>query len=300
MNAFFSLIKYFIKLLIIIISCILILILIKTDVSRILDKNSSLAQDIKQNSILIRKGNINGVPIAIPKNYFYFPFAYRDKSIWEPTKPGDKKPEERTFEDGVSSFAIYVHWPDMQPVNAENTKSYWDSRSSDREHSWLLIGLDESLATNPRPPQTPENGLARNLKGIIKRLPENSVAPKYKKDDSDSKGAYYVLQGTDQVIGLQWAEPVGSGIEKFEIWNKLLYWQGNMDGIVTDLIRCYNGRLPNPVFYHKCIHRFEFPEWSSYVSLEYPRSWLPQWRELKEKARDLLLTFAVTPENTSK
>ena len=80
--------------------------------------NSALPEGKKG---LPRRGQINGVPISVPLEYMtYYPVEYKDKSIWEGRKPGDKKPEERTYDDAIGAFTIYAHWPDMQSRNPDN------------------------------------------------------------------------------------------------------------------------------------------------------------------------------------
>ena len=107
---------------------------------------------------------------------------------------------------------------------------------------------------------------------------------------------HYELQGEDTATGLQWAVPVGPYTELFHSWNEALYWQGDKETVVTDLIICYNGKMPSPKSYHKCHHDFEYPEMKTSVNLTYPRTWLPQWRELKAKSKTLLQGFIVHPQ----
>jgi len=244
-------------------------------------------------SEIIRKGNLNGIPISVPSNYlYYFPFEYLDKSIWEPPKPGDIPYSERTHDDGVAAFSLYVHWPDMQPLNGDNFISYLNNDHS-AEAGWLMISIKaHGFTRRPRPPKAKDNGNARVLKGIIKRLAESPV-------DGGPWGqrekvrVHYELQGEDTATGLQWAVPVGPYTDLFHTWNDALYWQGDKETVVTDLINCYNGKMSNPKSYHQCEHYFEYPEMKTSVNLSYPRTWLPQWRELKAKSKTLLQDFIV-------
>jgi len=254
----------------------------------------------------IRKGNFNGVPIAVPSNYLEFAFEYKDKSIWEPPKPGDRKPGERTFADAVRAFALLVRWPDLRPRNAETEQSYWDGQKPGGQ-PWLSIALDDDYARSPRPPATPDNGLARRLRGNLERLSAEGLAkvPHYVIDPTDPAGkreirtwdVRYALRGPDPATGLQWAEPTGPGTERFYMWNQALFWQGDMASIVTDLVKCNNGKMPNPRTYQQCSHRYLLPEWSAYVTVRYPRSWLPQWRDIKARSRDLVRSFQTDSES---
>jgi hypothetical protein len=101
------------------------------------------------------------------------------------------------------------------------------------------------------------------------------------------------MHGTDPGTGLKWAEPVGPGTERFHPWNQTLHWKGDLDGDVSDMIECYNGRMPNPDSRPVCRHRFNLPEWGAWVDFNYPRTLLPQWKSLKTSVRDLILSFEV-------
>lgn len=245
---------------------------------------------------LPRRGHINGVPISVPLEYMHFPVEYMDKSIWEGPKPGDKRPEDRTFDDAIGAFTIYAHWPDMQPRNRENGLSFLQ-RDDGGEHPWILIGVSDGYIRSPRPPQSPDNGLARVLRRIMERLteyPQDILDPSdpERKRTIKTTDLRYALRGADPATGLLWAEPVGPGTHNFHGWNMVLYWQGDKDAIVTDLIECYNGKLRNPRSFLKCRHQYELPEWKAYVAFTYPRSWLPHWRDLKARSRELVLSFA--------
>ena len=249
--------------------------------------------------IPIRKGNINGVPIAVPSNYLYFDFEYNDKSIWEARKPGDKKPEERTFDDAVGALTPHVRWPDMQPRSPETEQRFWNHDKPGGD-VWLMIGVS---AYGPDA-KGRDLGWAPVLRDKIKRLgdgwwentnEQDSATGRYKRPT----GVRYELRGTDPVTGLQWAQPVGPGTEHFELWNKTLYWQGALNGYVSDMIACYNGKMRNPNSDQKCRHRFKLPEWGASISVTYPRSLLPQWRELKAKTRALVLSFQAEPQSKS-
>ncbi len=254
----------------------------------------------------IRKGNVNGDPIAVPVDYLHSPIEYKDKSVWETPKRGDKKLGERTFEDAVSAFSVYVRWRDLKPRNSETEKSFRDGRNKPEEYPWLSIGV---TAYDSPQAKGRDLGWAPVLRGILDRLSKEELArvPRRIIDPTDPKqerriGATdlsYALHGVDPVTGLHWAEPVGIGTERFYTWNKVLYWQGDMNGIVTDLIECYNGKMPNPKSYHKCNQKYTLLEWGASVSVSYPRVLLSHWREIKSNTRKLILSFQYQAEPTT-
>lgn len=243
-----------------------------------------------------RKGNLNGIPIGIPRKYlYYFPVEYIDKSIWEPPKPGDIAYGERTYDHQIAAFSLYLHWPDRQPKNGHNFVSYINGNHS-IDDGWLMISIQaQGFTRHPRPPKAKDNGNARVLKGRIKRLAERPVDGGPWRQ-TEKVRVHYELQGVDIATGLQWAVPVGPYTELYHTWNDALYWQGDKETVVTDLISCYNGKMSNPKSYHKCEHYFEYPEMKTYVNLSYPRNWLPRWRELKAESKMLLQSFIVNTQ----
>lgn len=256
----------------------------------------------------LRKGNINGVPVAIPLSYaYYYPVEYNDQSIWEARKPGDKKPEERTFDDAIGAFGVYVRWPEMLPRNANadlQKKFVQEILVEKSEFSWLKIGI--AAYNNPKT-KGRDLGWAPVLRGVMESLNKRPQERKLPSPDpripvcgisglKEMVHVHYELRGADPATGLQWAEPVGPGTECFHIWNMSLYWQGDIDGIATDMIECDNGRLPNPKSFQVCDHKFYLPEWHASVSVTYPRAHLSQWREIKARTRQLILGFQAGPD----
>ncbi|WP_019623796.1 hypothetical protein [Thioalkalivibrio thiocyanoxidans] len=258
--------------------------------------------EIQEFSPPIRKANINGVPIAIPSNYLALVgIEYKDQSIWAPRNPDTPTPDERTLEDDAQAFSLYVRWPDMAPRSPETQSSFWTRDDPDGD-IWLLVGVvaisgfrrDGQFSYELRR----EHGdWAPVVRGVIERLDEGE---RITNEWDEEKGRYrclkdvrYEMRGTDSETGLQWAEPVGPGTENFELWNQTLYWKGDLDDVVTDYFRCQTGNMVKPRFVHTCHYNFTIPEWGASVSFRYPRSRLPEWREMKAAVRDLILGLEV-------
>ena len=243
----------------------------------------------------VRKGNINGNAIAVPSNYLKFAFDYKDKSIWEPRKPGDKAYADRDYSDALQAIALYIRWPDLLPRSPATEASYQESRKGWDEYSWISIAV---TAYN-KDAVGRDLGWGPVIEGIMTRLesrPHTRHLPP--RNEKERWGGYeevwlkYVYRGTD-ANGLKWAEPVGLGSDLFHTWNMALYWTGDKAGYAGDLIECYNGKMGHPTQYQECHHNFNLPEWGASVTVSYPRSWLPDWRVLKEKSKALVLSFQV-------
>ena len=246
-----------------------------------------------------RVGNMNGVPVKIPVKSMWRWVEYADKSIWEGRKPGDKQLSERTFDDAIDAFNLYLKWPELRPqrYRGEADPSEYDASEG---HPWLLIGINGRFARTPRPPETPQNGLARVLNGKVVRLARNTHTvynPVLKKAER-VKGMVYEFRGGDSVTGLQHAVPVGPGTERLSGSNRILYWRGDRDASVDVLISCATGVSPNPRIFHRCTHEYQLPEMGAYVSVYYTRNWLPQWREIQARTREQILGFRVMPEDS--
>ncbi|WP_018145034.1 hypothetical protein [Thioalkalivibrio sp. AKL6] len=259
--------------------------------------------EIQEFSPPIRKANINGVPIAIPSNYLALVgIEYKDQSTWAPRDPDTPKPDERTFEDEAHAFTLAVRWPDLKPRSPETRKSYWTKGDPDGD-PWLQIGLG---AYSDPDAIGRDLGWAPVVRGRIemiegrthtRRLPPRTSSELW--GETETVHIRYEMRGTDPETGLKWAEPVGPGTERFHTWNQTLHWQGDLDGYVSDMIRCYNGQMPRPDARPVCRHRFKLPEWGARLAVTYPRDQLPQWRKIRSAVRDLILDLEAAPlENT--
>lgn len=251
----------------------------------------SIVFDTQDDSEKVYRGSLNGVPIEIPSSQTYFAVEYKDTSIWS-SSPKERD-RVRTFEDEIEAFSL--EWPKNVPSAIDVQETLFNDASASQRYSWMRVAVgDNSMA--PRPPETPDNGLARVLRGQVERLGNGShtiIDPQDPEKDKRIKvtNIHYTFRGVDHTTGLQWAEPVGPGTERFYIWNMTLYWLGDKDSIITNLISCYNGELVNPDSVQRCHHRFELPELSATVSLTYPRSWLPYWRQIRSSTEEYVLGF---------
>ncbi|WP_019023592.1 MULTISPECIES: hypothetical protein [unclassified Thioalkalivibrio] len=262
--------------------------------------------EIQEFSPPIRKANINGVPIAIPSNYLSLVgIEYKDQSAWAPRSPDTPKPDERTFEDDAQAFSLYVRWPDMVPRSPETQSSFWTRDDPDGD-VWLLIGV-VAISDFRRDGQFSYELLrergdwAPALRGVMQRFDEGE---RITHEWNDEKGRYkhlknirYEMRGRDPETGLQWAQPVGPGTDKLELWNQTLYWKGDVDGVVTDYFQCRAGSTANPDFIHTCRYKFTIPEWGGRVAFRFPRDKLVAWREMKVAVRDLILGLVDPVEN---
>lgn len=271
--------------------------LILQEIWNIGDSSKSYLTTINQpaRSVEAYKGNINGIPITVPRTYIYYPVEYKDKSIWVPRKPGDKPNEARTYDDAISAFTVYVRWPDMKPRDQAAIISGRDTKMEPQR--WLLT---EVGAYSPEAIGR-DLGWAPVLAGELKYLSPEGLAkrPAQILDPADPEQRRwirtheprYALRGIDAASGLNWAEPVGPGVERFYTWNMALYWSGDVKGYVSDFISCYNGTVASPDGIQICRHNFNLPEFGASATITYPRYLVPQWRAIRSNIKKLVLSF---------
>ena len=263
----------------------------------------SFTKDIK-----LRSGNINGVHILIPSTYLYFPVEYKNKSIWEKSKSSDKQYEDRGFKDAIGAFSLFVNWPDLEPRHLSNRINPRINTAQNAHAEWLIIEVNGYA--RPSPPQTPDNALARVLRGKLRKLSAEYLArwpvkiidktDPNKKRRINTRNLRYEMRGIDQITGLNWAIPIGDGAERFYSWNISLYWRGDINATVSDLIECYNGKLENMNSVSLCSQSYELKDWKAGVTVKYPRRMLSKWRDIKSRTIKLIYSFQITKQDKKK
>ncbi len=254
------------------------------------------AADLYQSAKVYRKGSFNGTPIAVRGDYLGHPITYTDKSDWEPASTPDYY-DKKTYADAIVGFDVVVHWPSLEPHKPSNHMS-WLTYRSFKPTEWIGIAAVATLKPELRPPYMADNGLARVIKGQMDRV----VRWPFRRIESDGREVLtdlrYELQGLDSTLGLQVAKTVGRDANRPGGGNATHYWTGDLNHIVETAIQCPAGTLPGPASVHTCIHRFEILELGAYVSVEYTENLLPQWRQIETRARDLILSLRVDPNNS--
>ena len=246
-------------------------------------------------------GNMEGVPLAIPSNLLEFAVEYMDKSAWEPKGKGYY--ESKTFADPIRNFALYLRWPDLAGRTPETEQSFMQSHTGFGPKDWIGVAVINDYAHNPRPPQTPQNGPARELEGSLSKLSEEwrtqhpiKIWQRSSGEDILVKDARYELIEHESVTGLHAAIPAGADTKWWFIENDALYWEGDRTKEVSVLIRCPHGvAINNPPAVFKCSHKYILPELGAYVTLRYTRNLLPQWRAMQEKTRHFVLSLRTQP-----
>lgn len=255
-----------------------------------------------------RQGSLNGLPFSIPESYLEYPIEYLDSSSWL-LDDHTINPNKRTHDDAIQEFTLRVHWPDLGPFVGSSSRDHTADRHALVRSNWLSISVNYGYVNAPRPPEVPDNGMARLLRGRLERLSSEwqSKHPLYVLDPATGKnvlltGVHYEMRGLDRQTGLQSAVPVGPGTETFHIWNNALYWQGDENGIVETLITCYHGALSissQESAIGRCEQKFDIPEIKAEVTLHYSVNWLPHWKQFRDRSKFLVLSFQCSKGHAS-
>jgi len=230
-----------------------------------------------QKEIPVRIGSLNGIPMAIPANYLEFPVEYVGETIWDPsTQKGNY-----TYNTPISNFSVYVKWPSMRPRNILKRADEMPLEIPNEKNGWISVSIiyePMKLDIN-----YVEYGLTRTLKRYLDH-PEAIIRTSMPKD------VHYRVKGKDAKLGLEYAVPVGPGVEKYHMWNNKLYWVKN-HGKVDTFISCQNGRFYSEKINRKCWHEYFWKEMRAFVNIEYAATLLPQWKSIETKSRDLIISF---------
>ncbi len=201
-----------------------------------------------------------------------------------------------SYQDPVSAFSIYVHWPDMK-TKRDAYKDRWSSNNSGKL-AWLSISVTDDYARHPRPPVAQQNGLSRMLNGIVRRIserPQIAVIPSVSKQgpafNQIKVDVEYEFRGMNREINMNWAELVGDETERYHSWNLDLYWDGEMEGVITDLISCNKGKMLRESLQKKCTHEFYLDDWGVYIVVTYSTESLNEWRKIKLSVENLIRSF---------
>lgn len=260
-------------------------------------RTTAQQEDLYPSAKVNRKGSLNGMPMAIREDYLEFPVSYTDKSPWESASSPDYY-QKKGYADAISSFSVVLHWPSMEPHKPSNHTG-WLTYRTFKPTDWFSIGIAGDLKPEARPPYTPYNRLARNIRNSMKRVIESP----YKRIESDGKEVRadlrYELHGLDRNLGLQVARTVGRDAARPGGGNNTFYWRGDLQHIVETSIRCPAGILPNPSSVHTCVHEFEMLELGAYVTVYYTENLLPQWQQIEAHAREFILSLRVDSKNPS-
>lgn len=240
-------------------------------------------------------GNMNGVELSIPDNYLE-PFAeYAGESVWSPVK----NPPERTYKSGIDSFNLAVKWPSMQHKFENNN---WDSYLTKRDWSngptdWLTIQVQNMFESAPLP-EDKQRVLAIRAKGYAGLL-RGYIDSEYSGyiDIDLPPNNHIKQQGLDAKTGLKFAKVEGPDADKPALGNRIVYWEGDVDGIVNTVITCPGASVPQFATHKLCTQTYYLPELHADITVDFYMQLLPDWKAIQQQTRLLILSFQHLPTN---
>lgn len=87
-------------------------------------------------------GNLNGVPMAIPLKYQFFPVEYEGDDIWNSEWQKKNRGRAHTPDMKIRSFSLLLHLPDYEPFSTKNAGS-WRHQSNDIgfNQDWIVVDV---------------------------------------------------------------------------------------------------------------------------------------------------------------
>ncbi|MBP9712797.1 MAG: hypothetical protein KBD60_03785 [Sterolibacterium sp.] len=223
-------------------------------------------------------GDLGGMKMTIPRYYAEYVEYDGDPGFGEKRKGA--RPE-RTFDSRLRSFGMDVRFPDMKGLVDAQTRE--DKRRQPlREDSWLYVGItagehypgDGSLdrLTNGHlfHAYTPES--KRYWGDTYMRLPEPVFGLEA-----------YVLSGTDPRTG----KPARESEDTNDVYIHRL-----PSGKVDAFIDCGRTFVPGGVARCDMYYSLE-PKAHVGVNASFRRGLLPEWQQIQQSSRELLLSFEV-------
>lgn len=243
-------------------------------------------------------GNMNGVELSIPDNYLE-PFAeYAGESVWSPVK----NPPERTYKSGIDSFGIAVKWPSMQhKFENNNWDSYLNKRDwSDGPTDWLTLEVQNMFESAPLP-EDKQHVLAIRAKGyaglLRAYLDGKFLGGEFINGGFSPSKNHMKQQGIDAITGLQFAKAEGPDADKPSLGNLIVYWEGDVDGVVSTFIKCPGASVPQFATHKLCTQTYYLSELHADITVNFYMQLLPDWKAIQQQTRTLILSFQHLPTN---
>lgn len=233
-------------------------------------------------------GNLGGVPVSIPPNYLHIMgVEYAGDPHWLEPRKGERP--VRTFDSQFTSIGLTVHLPDMKPHLPENDASYQKRYKSVGNREWLEVGIlaGSGMGVGDKTLEKPYEYLFPNQEKFNQYRYEKLPELKYGLIEFKAIG---INEPYDRTRMYKVFDD-----NVYDVTNHhLLFYR--TDGKITTMIECGAGVAAVPGGIQSCSQRFLLlPEIKAEASLRYPPELLPQWRELQDGVRRVILNFRATP-----
>ncbi|MCL2644149.1 MAG: hypothetical protein FWD51_01660 [Betaproteobacteria bacterium] len=234
-------------------------------------------------------GDLGGMKVRIPRHYAEYVEYDGDPGFGEKRK--GPRPE-RTFDSRLKSFGISVRFPDMKGLeNAQIREEY--RRQPLQEKMWIRISINAGEIY-------PGDGfLDRRTNSVL----FNAYSPESKDDWRHGHWNYAYERMPEDEYGLEvWhltsIDPYTGKPAIESYYTKDIYIHRDPSGNVDAHIRCGRTYVPGGVA--SCVMGMNLaPKAQVVVNVRFRRGLLPEWKEMQQSVRDLLLSFEVNPSSVS-
>jgi hypothetical protein len=222
-------------------------------------------------------GNLNGISIAVPAKYQFFPFVYEGDDIWNAQWFEKNRNRVPTSEMKISSFGVLLHIPDYAPRSTENIESWFHQKNRyGFNQDWIEVGIRSNK-------HGAKIGQKNWFKYYIDRMREsNSNYP---------TGAWHYETRDENIYGLRHEELVGSTSNEAGF----IAQSGHKDFYTdapswTTEVECRR-MVVSPYAPTQCTQTFVMPDLDSFIDITYNPRHLKDWREIKEKVVSIIASF---------
>ncbi|CAB3799661.1 hypothetical protein [Paraburkholderia fynbosensis] len=222
-------------------------------------------------------GKLNGMPMAVPVKYQFFPIEYEGDDIWNAEWLRKNRNRVPTPDMKIRTFSLLLHLPDYAPFNSENGDSWHHQKNRyGFNQDWITVGI---MWNNNRG-KIHEKGW---FKHYIDDVRESNV--KF----SSAASHYEIAQN---IYGLHHEVMVGASSN-----DRQFSWQSMHKDFYADIqdqsakIECEQMVVP-PYVPTTCEQTFIIPELDSFVDIKYNPQHLKDWRQIQKQVTSMVKTFA--------
>ena len=225
-------------------------------------------------------GDLGGMKVRIPRHYAEYVEYDGDPGFGEKRK--GPRPQ-RTFDSRLTSFGIDVRFPDMKGL--ENAQIREEKRRQPlQEKTWIHIGINA--------------GEIYPGDGFLDRRTERTLL---QTDTPESKGHWLFTYGRMpedehglEVWRLSEINPKTGRPAREDSSARDIYIHRDASGNVDTFISCGQPSVPKGIGTCNLGTHLE-PKADVVVKISFRRGMLPDWQEIRQSSRDLLMSFEVDP-----
>lgn len=225
-------------------------------------------------------GNLNGVKIAIPREYMLFGVQYMGEDVWKP-KPRTTAP---SFDTPIQSFSMLLRLSDLEPIRTpQDMADYQASQHRVASPTWSIIGVSSE----------PDEPVINNAMEWTKIVVEHRRSPFDTEHDRN-------VDTTENIYGLSHSYiehyKANPGQKLFEQRPHTYYDAKNWSGLIV----CRDPLPEHVMKFHHCTQSFFNKELKAHIEVSYDIDQLPRWKDIQEKISKIVLSFVVkSPAETT-